>query len=199
MDRTGGARGDEQMTKSKWVLAVVVAFLACGTAPSAFAGGGKHAGKKAARAAQTGAQAGHQKRRNMTEFLASLAPSDEQRALVLAKAREAAPIVTAARDEARRTVARAWAAAAKDGKTDRKAVRASVKADIQAIRTKARGQIEPLAREVVASLTPEQRQKFSDALSKHGRTADDAKLTRFTTRLISRPMTVSYLEARAAK
>jgi Spy/CpxP family protein refolding chaperone len=196
MDRTGSARGDEQMTKSKWVLAGVVAMLACAAAPSAFAGGGKHGAKKAARAAE---QAFHQKRRKMADFLASLDVTDEQRALVLAKAREAAPIVAGARDEARRIVARAWASAGKDAATDRKAVRASVKPEIQALRQKTLAQIEPLAREVVATLTPGQRQKFQDALSKRGKTLDDAKLTRFAARLISRPMTVSYLEARTAK
>lgn len=183
------------MTKSKWVLAGVVAVLAGAVAPSALAGGGKHAGKRAAKAAQ----AVKEKRRNAAEVLASLGVTDEQRALVLAKAREAAPIVASARDEARRAVARAWVSAGTGAATDRKAVRAAVKTEIQAIREKARGQIEPLAREVVASLTPEQRQKLQDAVARRGRTLDDAKLTRFAARLISRPMTVSYLEARAAK
>jgi len=191
------------MTKSKWVLAgavaVAVTFLAGAAAPSAFAGGGKHAGKRAAKAAQASAQTAREKRRSAAEVLASLGVTDEQRTLVLAKAREAAPIVASARDEARRAVARAWASAGDGAATDRKAVRAAVKTEIQAIREKARGQIEPLAREIVASLTPEQRQKLQETMSKRGRTLDDAKLTRFAARLISRPMTVSYLEARAAK
>lgn len=186
------------MTKSKWFLAGLVATLACGAATAAFAGDGRHAGKKGAPRVHAQKSA-HQKRRRMAEFLASLNPTDEQRSLVLEKARAAAPIVASARDEARKVVARAWASASKDAATDRKAIRASVKAQIQALREKARAQIEPLAREVVTSLTPEQRQKFQEAMSKRGKALDDAKLTRFASRLISRPMTVSYLEARTGK
>ena len=183
------------MTKSKWVLAgvIAVAVFAGAAAPSALAGGGRRAGKRAAKAAEVV----RQKRRSVAEIVASLGITDEQRALVLAKAREAAPIVAGARDEVRRAVARAWASAGSGA--DRKAVRTSVKAEIQAIRERARGQIEPLAREVVTSLTPEQRRKLEEAVSRRGKTLDDAKLTRFAARLISRPMTVPFLEARAAK
>jgi Spy/CpxP family protein refolding chaperone len=198
MERTGGARGDEQMTKRKWVLAGMAAVLACGAASTAFAGGG-HAAKKAARSGESVRQAAQARRRRMAEFLASLNVTDEQRALVLDKARAAAPIVAGARDEVRKIVARAWASAAKDSGADRKAIRATVQSDVQAVREKARAQIEPLARDVVASLTPEQRQKFQDAFAARGRTMDDAKLTRLAARLISRPMTVAYLEARTAK
>jgi hypothetical protein len=137
------------------------------------------------------------------QLLSSLQPTDDQRRIVLEQAKAAQPIVEAAKAETRRIVAQAWAQATsdlKDGKTvDRKALRESVKTQLQALRDKTRGQIEPLAKQVVASLTPEQRQKIQDAAGKRGKTVDDAKLTRLASHIITRPMTIPFLEAKLGR
>src|SRR5262245_58203910 len=138
-------------------------------------------------------------RQERRDLLASLNVTDDQRRTALEKARAAAPIVSGAKDEARRIVAQAWAAAAKDPSADRKALRQSVHDQLKALREKTRGQGEPLAREVGSPLTPEQRAKLAAAAATHGRTVDDARLTRRVARMLSRPMTVPYLEARLAK
>lgn len=190
------------MTKSKWIALTLAAGIACGAAVDAFAGDGARAGGLRGRhgvAREKFGKAMKERRRKAVEFLATLGVTDEQRRLVLEKARAAAPIVETAKDEARRIVAQAWAAAAKDPATDRKALREKTKADLVALREKTRASIEPLAKEVVASLTPEQRKKFEEAAAKRGRTIDDAKLTKFAAHLISRPMTVAYLEARLGR
>ena len=190
------------MKNGSWTVVFVAAALAAGAAAPAFAGddapgprAGRAAGLRGARRDRF-RRAMRQERRDL---LASLGVTDEQRRTALAKARAAAPIVTSAKDEARRIVAQAWAAAAKDPAGDRKALRESVRAQLKALREKTRGQVEPLAKDVVASLTPEQRAKLDDAAAKRGRTVDEARLTRRVARMLSRPMAVPYLEARLGK
>jgi Spy/CpxP family protein refolding chaperone len=185
------------MTKKKLrVLAGVIAVLACAAASPALAGEGRRGFGKARKAAPLAAK---ERRARANRLIRSLDATDAQRALVLEKARAAAPIVAGARDEARRIVARAWVAAGEKAGTDRKSIRAGVREEMKALRERTRAQVEPLARDVAASLTAEQRAKIEAAFAKKGRTLDDAKLTRIAARLISRPMTVAYLEARAAK
>ena len=187
------------MKNGKWMAVAVAAALAGGLATVALAGDGRgdarHGGRGGRRA--NARQLMKERRTKMLQFLGSLQFTDAQRQVMLDKARAAAPIVEAARAEGRRIVAQAWAQAAKDGATvDRAALRAQVKTQLQALRAKTWPQIEPLAKDVVATLTPEQRQKFQDAAAKRGKTIDDAKLAKFAGFLITRPMAVPYLEAR---
>jgi len=204
-DRTGrvGPEGDLDMSKTKWIALGLAAALACGAATAALAGDGLRDGNRdGRRAAMRGRvhRAVKHRRAASIAFLASPEVTNEQRALVLEKARAAAPILADARRQARTIVAEAWASATADGaKPDRRAIRASVKDKLKTLRTETRGRIEVLAKEVVASLTPEQRQKLEAVAAKRGRTIDEARLTRFAMALISRPMTVAYLEARQGK
>jgi hypothetical protein len=187
-------------------------------------GGAKQGDRAARRAAMSerARQSGKHRRADSMKFLESLQATDEQRALVLEKSKAAAPILAEARRQARALVAQAMASASASAskepaskepaskelsKADRKAARnadcnaarQSVKAQLQSIRDQTRGQIDALAKDVVASLTPEQRQKLQDVAAKRGRTLDDARFTRLAAALISRPMTAAYLEARQAK
>jgi Spy/CpxP family protein refolding chaperone len=196
------------MSKNRWSALVLGAVMAIAFASSALAGDGSSgdAPKDGARASRRAAlrerlREGVKRRRMASmKFLESLQATDEQRALVLEKAKAAAPILAEARRQARTILAQARASNSKDGaKIDRKAARESVKAQIQTIRDQARAQIDGLAKDVVASLTPEQRQKLQDVAARHGKTVDDARLTRLAAALISRPMTSAYLEARQAK
>jgi hypothetical protein len=181
------------MTSKRWMTVAVAAVIAGGLATAAFAGDGRRGNRAGKRG---GAQSeAVQKRGKGLAFLSSLQLTDAQRQTMLDKARAAAPIVQGAKAEARKLVAAAWAKAG-DANVDKQAVRADVKTQLQALRAKTWPQIEPLAKDVVASLTPEQRQKIDAAAGKRGKTVDDAKLTKLMGRLITRPMTVSYLEAR---
>jgi hypothetical protein len=190
------------MTKSKWIAVALAAVIAGGAAVDAFAGDGARAGKLRGRhgaAREKFGKAMKQRRQRVVQFLATLEITDEQRRLVLEKARAAAPLIETAKGDARRIIAQAWAAAAKDAAIDRKALKETTKAQLVALREKTRAAIEPLAKEVVASLTPEQRKKVEEAAAKHGRTVDDAKLTKFAAHMISRPMTIAFLEARLGR
>jgi Spy/CpxP family protein refolding chaperone len=122
----------------------------------------------------------------------SLGFSAEQRQLMIGKAKAIAPIVDAARTEARRLVADGLVEA-RTG--DREAIRARVKEAVRAIRRDTVGRIAPLARDVVASLTPEQRAKIAEFAAKRGKTVDDEMLVRRFGRALARPMTLAYLEA----
>jgi Spy/CpxP family protein refolding chaperone len=181
------------MKNGKWMAVAVATVLAGGMTTVALAGDG-HGGRR-----DHARQGMRHRRGRFFEFLASLQFTDAQRQTMLDKARTAAPIVESARAEARRLVANAWAQAskdAKDGTVDRAALREQVKTQIKALREKTWPQIEPLAKDVAATLTPEQRQKLVDAGVKRGRTVDDAKIAKFMGMLITRPMAVPYLEAR---
>jgi hypothetical protein len=194
------------VTKLTWSAVIVAAALAAGAAAPAFAGDDGAGRRNHPRAGRSGGRRGALRdrfrramRQERRDLLASLNVTDDQRRTALEKARAAAPIVSAARDEARRVVAQARAAAAKDPAADRKALRESVRTQLQALRERTRGQVEPLAKDVLASLTPEQRAKIDAAAAKRGRTVDEGRLTRRVARMLARPMTVPYLEARLAK
>jgi hypothetical protein len=183
--------GGRIMMNRKWMALLTAAVLAGCLTTVAAAGDGRRGGRRA-----KAQQVVRQRRAKLFRLLASLQFSDAQRQTMLDKARAAVPIVEAARAEGRKIVAEAWAQFAKDPKMDRAALRAQTKASLRALKAKTWPQIEPLAKDVVATLTPEQRQKISDAAAKRGRTVDDAKLTRIMGFLITRPMAVPYLEAR---
>ncbi len=190
------------MTKSKWIAVALAAVIAGGAAADALAGDGRRGGGARGRRGEAREKFGkamRERRQGVVKLLATLDVTDDQRRLVLEKARAAAPIVETAKDEARRIVAAAWASAAKDPAIDRKALKVATKAGLVALREKTRSSIEPLAKEVVASLTPEQRRMVEEAAAKHGRTAGEAKLVKFASRIISRPMTIAYLEARLGR
>src|SRR5262249_49882348 len=153
--------------------------LGCATAALAGDGEGRAARRAALR--EKIREAVQNRRQRVMEFLASLQVTDDQRRVVLEKAKAAAPIVAGAKDEARRIVAQALANATRAGRVDRKAARLAVGAELKALRERTRAQLEPLAKDVVGSLTPEQKQKLQEAATKRGRTLDDAKLARFAT------------------
>lgn len=196
------------ISRQRLVIGVTVA-LAGALATSALAGdgAGRHAGRRGERREmlrERVKQAVRNRHQKFAEFLASLQATDEQRRVVLEQAKAAAPIVKAAREEARGLIAKAWATAVKDTNTkdatvDRKAARESVKEQLKALRERTKAQIEPLAKQVVATLTPEQRATIQSHAAKHGKTVDDAKLAKFAAHLITRPMTAAYLEARLAR
>ena len=153
------------------LTAGLAAVLALGTVMPAFAGDGDGPARRdGARAGRLGGRrAAHRDRfrramrQERRDLLASLNVTDDQRRTVLEKARVAAPIVSAGRDEARRVIAQARAMLAEDPAADRKALRESVRTQLRALREKTRGQVEPLAQDVVASLTAEQRAKLEAA------------------------------------
>lgn len=182
------------MTSGKWTAVVAAAVIAGGLATAALAGDGARGARSGRH--QRARQLLQRKRGRTMEFLRSLQITDQQRQTMLDKARAVAPIVETAKTDARKLIAQAWAQASKDATVDRRALRAGVKEQVKALRAKAWTQIEPLARDVVATLTPEQRQKFTEKAAKRGKTVDDAKLAKFMGRLISRPMAVPFLEAR---
>lgn len=198
--------------RQRLVIGVTVA-MAGALAVSAFAGDGAkdpagvHGGRRGERRAMLRdrvKQAVRNRRQKFADFLASLNSTDEQRRVVLEQAKAAAPIVRSAHDEARGLIAKAWATAVKDTNTkdtaiDRKAARESVKEQLKALHERTKAQIEPLAKQVVATLTAEQKATIQAHAGKHGKTVDDAKLTKFAAHLITRPMTAAYLEARLAR
>jgi hypothetical protein len=181
------------MLNRRWMALFTAAVLAGCLTTVAVAGDGRHGGHGRRAKAQ---KVMRDRRAKLFRFLATLQFTDAQRQTMLDKARAAVPIVEGARAEGRRLVAAAWAQAAKDPNTDRAALRTQTKAALQALKAKTWPSIEPLAKDVVATLTAEQRQKIADAAAKRGRTVDDAKLAKFMGFLITRPMAVPYLEAR---
>jgi Spy/CpxP family protein refolding chaperone len=132
------------------------------------------------------------RRRAVSGFLRHLNFSDAQRGLALQAARNAQPIV----EEARREAARILVQAEDAGQNARSS---AVREQLKSLRQQTFQKIEPLARQVVAALTPEQRQRIEDAARKHGRTFDEDRLVRRTARLLARPMTEALLEARLAR
>jgi len=148
----------------------------------AFAGDGRHEGRHA------------RKRAGWARLKAfeSLGFTAEQRHLMIERARAIAPIVESGKAEARRLIAQALVEAETG---DQDAIRARVKESLKALRKGAAEKIAPLARDVVASLTPEQRAKIEAFAAKHGRTVDDDMLVRRFGRALARPMTLAYLEA----
>jgi hypothetical protein len=183
------------MKNGRWTAVAVAAALAVGMAGFAYAGEGRGEGKRDAWRHRV-REALRERRGKAFEFLASMQFTDAQRQVMLDKARAAAPIAEASRAEARRITAAAWAKATTDAAADRAALRAEKQSRIKALRARTWPQVEPLAKDVLASFTPEQRQKIADAAAKRGRPIDDARLTKLIGFMLTRPMTVPYLEAR---
>jgi hypothetical protein len=125
-------------------------------------------------------------------FVDKLGLSDAQRGLALQEARAAQAIVEQARRDAARILVIAHDAR-KSGQT------VDARAELKALRQRTQAQLEPLGRQVVGSLTAEQRQLIVDENARRGRTFDEARLVRRTASLLALPMTVALLEARMTR
>lgn len=163
------------------------AALVCGAVGlAATEGNGRHDGRGQRRL----------QRIERREFVRSLHFTDGQRAQALASARAVRPTVEAARAEAKKIISDARAA---NPTGDREAIRATVKDRIQALRASARTQVEPNARALAATLTPEQRQKLQDRAAAHGRTFDENRFVARLGHMLARPRAVEFLERRQAR
>jgi hypothetical protein len=172
------------MSKGSWLVVGMVVAVLSGACASSLAGDRPPRAKKSEAAAKAVLKVDPETSR----FLATLQPTEEQRRLLVEKSQAAAPVESAARQEARRIVAHAMEAASQGGaKPDRKAVLASVKGEVRTVLTGARAQIAPLAKEVVATFTAEQRQRLQPASpSKRTKTVGDGRLERLVSRVIGR-------------
>lgn len=140
-------------------------------------------------------EARRDRRGKVAKFIESLQITDAQRQLMLDKARAAEPIAA----EARKELARILVAAQDAGKTgDPAEARRAAHEKVRGLKEATLAKLEPLAKEIVASLSPDQRKKFEEAAARHGRTFDEARLVKRLSRWLTRPMTVPMLEARLA-
>jgi hypothetical protein len=151
-------------------------------------------------------------RRHRGELAAQLTLTDDQRRVFVEKARAAQPILEQARKDLAAAIvaaraARAAAPAATPAekpadeagraaaKAARKAEREALMAPAKAAREKARDALAPLARDIVATLTPEQRARVEGFAAARGRKADAAHLERLVARMFRNPMAVAIAEA----
>jgi hypothetical protein len=135
------------------------------------------------------------------EVARALQWTDEQRRVVLEKARAAETIVAQSRrDRAKLLVEEEDARRARtpDGPRPTAEDRSARRTARRALREKLATDLAPLAKDVVATLTPEQRARLEGFAAARGRKLTDDALVRWTSRLLSRPMTVPMLEARLA-
>lgn len=117
----------------------------------------------------------------------ALTPAQSEQALGIAHAAE--PLAR----EVRKQVARGLVDAPRSG--ERAVQRERVRELVQnAFRT-----LEPQLRELVASLSPEQRARLEALARRHGRTLDDERLVKRLAFLLSRPMAAPLLEARLGR
>ena len=123
--------------------------------------------------------------------------ADQQR-LALEKARAAQPIVAEARKELARLLAQGAPGATTDGtdKADRKSGRKTQRDAIRTLRRATAEKLAPLAQDLIAGLTADQRAKLEGFAAARGRTLDDAKLAQRISKWLARPMTADLLEAR---
>lgn len=144
-----------------------------------------------------------------------LAITPEQRRLFVEKARVAQPILEQARKDLAAALvgvrdARGAAKSAttatpaekpKDeaaraaAKAAKKAEREALMAPVKAARTKALEALSPLARDVVASLTAEQRARLEGFAAARGRKLDEKRLERFVIGMFRKPMALAMAEA----
>jgi Spy/CpxP family protein refolding chaperone len=131
-------------------------------------------------------------RRALVRLVQKLGLSDAQCGLALQESRNTQPIV----EQARREAARILIDAEDAGKSGRSS---DVRERLKILRQQTFRKIEPMARQVVAALTPEQRQMIEAEASKHGRSFDEERFVRRTAFLLARPMTAALLEARLGR
>jgi hypothetical protein len=194
---------------TKWLAMVTMAaVLGTGAATAAAQDGkgnaegkGRHGQRQGgrrgqhARGGQGMRQRGmHARKAQMRRAVAqALALTPEQQRAALEKARAAQPIVAEARKERAKLLAQAQAAATTDTKgADRTAQRAAMKD----LRTRTAEKLAPLAKDLVATLTPEQRAKLEGIAAARGRKFDEAKFVRRVSHWLARPMTADMLEAK---
>jgi Spy/CpxP family protein refolding chaperone len=137
-----------------------------------------------------------ERRAAIKQFVRGLEITDYQRAQALTAAKAIAPIAQSARSEARTIIENARKA---NPTGDRKAIRESVRESLEALRERAVTQALPIARGVLDTLTPEQKDKLRAAAEKHGRTFDAEKAARRIGFLLARPRAVEFLEARTKR
>ena len=128
-------------------------------------------------------------------LLESLQATASQRAVALEAARAAAPIARAARIEAARIRAEALA----EHPDDRAAARKEMRERMRELRRRTLADLAPHASRVLATLTPEQRQKLADAATARGRTLDEERLVKLTSFLLTRPARLTRLEAKRGR
>ena len=185
------------MTRKTWLLAAVAAAVVA--APIALAEPGDGAAAPpapapgAAPAARHGGRFLRRHAMRAQRFLRLLDLSDAQRTQ-LADARTAAEPI---RQDARTKVRAILEEARKGERTPdtRTKVREQVKAVLQAAAT----QVEPSAKRLLDSLTPEQRARLAERATKHGKTLDDAMLLRRFERLVLAPAGAGRHERRDAR
>ena len=129
-------------------------------------------------------------RKARREFVQSLAFTDAQQRTALERSRAAQPIVAEARKElARIAVASRSAEQPSAGREARRDA-------VRDLRKRTAERLAPLAKDLLATLTPEQRAKIEGFAAARGRKVDDDKLTRRIGRWLARPMTADLLEAK---
>jgi hypothetical protein len=184
---------------TKWTLTLTVLAAALGAvASNARAGDGE---KKDGRPRGAGLERGRFRhggfgrraflRERMRHFrqerkavLEALGVTPDQQRIALDKARAAQPVVAEARKEL------AQLRAGTDG------TRESRRDAVRDLRHRTAEKLAPLAKDVIATLTPEQRAKLEGFAAAHGRKFDDAKFAKRVSRWLARPMTVDTLEAK---
>lgn len=126
-------------------------------------------------------------RHRRAEMLRTLGVTADQQRAALEKARAAQPVVA----DARRELAKLLVQEPADD-----AARTARRDAIRDLRRRTGEKLAPLAKDVVASLTPEQRAKLQGFAAARGRTFDEEKFVRRVGRWLARPMTAEVLEAR---
>jgi hypothetical protein len=183
------------ISKMKWIGIGLLTLALCGGAAVAQTPGGhRWIGRHplARRIVQRRAEARSEFRR----FLDTLQVTDAQRAVALEEARAAEPIAREARREASRI---RFEARRGPHTRDGRAAREEIRGRMKDLHDRTLVQLEPLARRVLSTLTPEQRTKLTDAAAKRGKSLDEARLVKITSWLLTRPMTASRLEARRSR
>ncbi len=162
------------------------------------------------------AKAFHGRRHEMKDILAI---TPDQRRVFVEKARAAQPIleqarkdlaaalvgVRDAREAAKSATTATPAEKPKDeaaraaAKAAKKAEREALMAPVKAARTKALEALSPLARDVVASLTPEQRARLEGFAAARGRKLDEKRLERFVIGMFRKPMALAMAEAELSR
>jgi len=171
------------------------------TAPAAERGARRFHRARGLRGAMRGRMLRHAALRRMhlrTQAAEALALDDAQLRTVAEKAKAAQPIVAEARRERARLLVEARTTL-RDATQDRETRKAAVRSLRERARAgrKALGErITPLARDVLATLTPEQRGRLEGFAAAHGRKLDEARLERRVGRWLARPMTADLCEAR---
>lgn len=130
------------------------------------------------------------------ELVRSMNFSTEQKELALTEARQAAPIATEMREKAKQIVRDARAQRKEGSKDEGKSRGLDTRTQLRSLHQDAMHRIEPMARQLAQSLTPEQHQKLVDAAQRHGRTFDDQRLVEHLSKWLARPGRVSRLQER---